>query len=88
MRRTIDAAEATYRCYLSSKDAFPDPEQASKWAKTVWPVACTRTGTRLSQPNDLADRVCYNLVFLHGFGSLPNTLFLSFQPLDYASSPM
>lgn len=57
MRRTIDAAEATYRCYLSSKDAFPDPEQASKWEKTVWPVACTRTGTRLSQPDDLADRL-------------------------------
>ncbi|KAH8990991.1 hypothetical protein EDB92DRAFT_1862468 [Lactarius akahatsu] len=57
MRRTIDAAEATYRCFLSSKDAFPTPEQASNWAKSVWPVASTKTGTRLNPPDDLADRL-------------------------------
>jgi len=55
----MDAAEATYRCYLSTKDAFPDHEQALNWAKSVWPVACTRTGTRANSPDDLADRVGY-----------------------------
>ncbi|KAH8989516.1 hypothetical protein EDB86DRAFT_2942792 [Lactarius hatsudake] len=57
MKRTIDAAEATYRCFLSSKDAFPTPEQASNWAKSVWPVASTKTGTRFSPPDDLTDRL-------------------------------
>ncbi|KAH9035139.1 hypothetical protein EDB83DRAFT_2318825 [Lactarius deliciosus] len=57
MRRTIDVAEATYRCFLGSKDPFPTLEQASNWAKSVWPIASTKTGTRLSPPDDLADRL-------------------------------
>ncbi|KAF8265699.1 hypothetical protein EI94DRAFT_1804020 [Lactarius quietus] len=79
MRHTIDAAEATYRCYLSSKDAFPTPEQASNWAKSVWPVACTRTGTQLSSPDDLADRItAVGLRFLTDVKAKVTPLVISF----------
>ena len=59
--RTVVAAEATYRCFLSCKDLFPTPEQESSWAKSVWPVACNKTGARLNPPSDLAERVCFDL---------------------------
>jgi len=56
--RTITAAAATYRSYLSYKDLFPTPEQGSSWVKSVWPVACNKTGARqLNPPGDLTERV-------------------------------
>jgi len=58
--RTVAAAEATYRSFLSCKELFPTPEQESSWVKSVWPVACTKTGARLSPPSDLAERVCFD----------------------------
>ncbi|KAI0246546.1 hypothetical protein BJV78DRAFT_1253824 [Lactifluus subvellereus] len=57
LQRTIDTAEATYRCYLSCKDTFPTPEQESSWVKSVWPVACRKTGTRL--PPVISPRGCW-----------------------------
>ncbi len=58
--RTTDAAQATYRCFLSCKELFPTPEQESDWAKAVWPIACSKTGARLHPPSDLDERVCLN----------------------------
>ncbi|KAH9970472.1 hypothetical protein BJV74DRAFT_867052 [Russula compacta] len=55
--RTIEAAEATFRCYLSYKELFPTPEQESNWVKSVWPVACNKTGARLSPPVNLPARL-------------------------------
>jgi len=60
--RTTAAAEATYRSFLSCKELFPTPEQESSWVKSVWPVACTKTGARLNPPSDLAERVCFDLL--------------------------
>ncbi|KAI0294528.1 hypothetical protein BC826DRAFT_315766 [Russula brevipes] len=58
LARTIAAAEATYRSYLSYKDLFPTPEQGSSWAKSVWPVACNKTGARqFNPPGDLTERL-------------------------------
>ncbi|KAI9451009.1 hypothetical protein BJY52DRAFT_1215270 [Lactarius psammicola] len=83
MRRTIDAAEATYRCYLSSKGAFPTPEQASNWAKSVWPVACTKAGTRLNPPDDLADRLAaVELRFLTNVKAKVTPLVTKFYELE------
>jgi len=83
LRRTIDAAEATYRCYLSSKDAFPTPELASNWVKSVWPVACTRTGTRLSLPDDLADKLsAIGLRFLTDVKAKVTPLFIRFYGFE------
>jgi hypothetical protein len=56
--RTIAAAEATYRHYLSCKDLDPTHGQEYNWAKSVWPVACSKTGTRFSSPSNLTERVC------------------------------
>jgi hypothetical protein len=56
--RTIATVEATYRHYLSCNDLVPTHEQEYNWAKSVWPVACSKTGTRFSSPGDLRGRVC------------------------------
>jgi hypothetical protein len=58
--RTIAAAEATYRHYLSCKDLFPTHKQEYSWAKSIWPVACPKTGTRFSPPGDLREGLCTN----------------------------
>ena len=60
--RTTVTAEATYRSFLSCKELFPTPEQESNWVKSVWPVACNKTGARLNPPSDLAERVCLDLL--------------------------
>jgi hypothetical protein len=62
LSRTVIAAEATYRFFLSCKDLFPTPEKESNWVKSAWPVACNKTGARLnlSPPGGLAERVCFN----------------------------
>jgi len=36
-------ARRLYRCYLSSMDAFPTPEQKSEWISAVWNEASVRT---------------------------------------------
>lgn len=56
--RTTVTAEATYRCFLGCKELFPTPEQEANWEKSVWPVACNKTGARLNPPSDLEERVC------------------------------
>jgi len=61
--RTTVAAEATYRCFLSCKELFPTPEQESNWAKSIWPVACNKTGgASVNSPSDLAEKVCFSII--------------------------
>ncbi|KAI0296109.1 hypothetical protein B0F90DRAFT_1927313 [Multifurca ochricompacta] len=57
LQHTIIAAEATYRCYLSTKGPFPTHEQELNWVKSVWPVASTKTGTQFAPPSNLAERL-------------------------------
>ncbi|KAI0248431.1 hypothetical protein BJV78DRAFT_1156491 [Lactifluus subvellereus] len=44
--------------HLSCKDSFPTPEQESSWVKSVWPVACNKTSTRLT-PRVISPRGFY-----------------------------
>jgi Domain of unknown function (DUF6532) len=38
------------------------------WEKAVWPVACSKAGTRASRPDDLSEKVVLPLNYLSLFG--------------------
>ncbi|KAH9965692.1 hypothetical protein BGW80DRAFT_1462524 [Lactifluus volemus] len=56
-QRVSSIAEATYRCILSCKDAFPTPDQESNWTRSVWTMACMKTGTETTPPSNLAEQL-------------------------------
>ncbi len=43
--RVVNVAKLLYRCYLSSKDAFPSPVKKDEWAAIVWCEASVRSGS-------------------------------------------
>jgi len=55
--RVTRIAEATYRSFFGYRDAFPNPEQESSWAQSVWTMACSKTGTNISPPTGLKEMV-------------------------------
>ncbi|KAH9970467.1 hypothetical protein BJV74DRAFT_259576 [Russula compacta] len=50
-------AEATYRSFFGFRDPFPNPDQESSWALSVWTMACAKTGTNIVPPPDLMERL-------------------------------
>ncbi|KAI0296105.1 hypothetical protein B0F90DRAFT_1820121 [Multifurca ochricompacta] len=56
-QRIVGVAETIYRSFFGYKDPFPTPEQESIWVKSVWAMACVKTGTEMSLSTDLAEKL-------------------------------